>query len=118
MLVNETIIAVVFQKVHAMLDHGGGDQAVNGISDGDALAPEFAVNRRAQFESGAVIFQVNQVFKLLLYGNVFLFLTDTLQNFRQHETAGTNFMAIGTMSLSPRPRSELLPLFITAVLLY
>jgi hypothetical protein len=59
MLVNGFVVAVVFQKIHAVLDDDGGNQAVHGISDGDAFAPQFTVNRRAQFKSGTVVGKIN-----------------------------------------------------------
>ena len=94
MLVNEFVIPVVLQKIHAMLNDRGGDQTVNGISDGDAFAPQFAVNRRAKLERRPVVFQISQILKLPFDGNEFLLIADALQNFKQHETAVTNFIVI------------------------
>ena len=42
MLVYEFVIAVAPQKIYAVLDDHGGNQAVNGVADGDAVAPQFA----------------------------------------------------------------------------
>ena len=77
-----------------MLDDCGGDQAVNGIADGHALASEFAVNRRAQFKGGTVGFKVNEVFKVPLGGDELLFLADALQDFGENEAATTKVVAV------------------------
>ena len=50
MSVYEFVITIILQKIYAVLDDCGGDQAVNRIADGDAIAPEFSVDRCAQFK--------------------------------------------------------------------
>jgi hypothetical protein len=94
MFVYEPIIAVVLQKGNAMLHDNSGNQAVNRISDRDALAPQFAVNRRSQLEGRPVIFQVNQRLKTPFGGDKFLFLADALQNFGQNKTTAAKVIAI------------------------
>jgi hypothetical protein len=59
MPVNEFVIAVVFQKIHAVLDDDGGNQAIHRIADRHTLPPQLAVNRRAQFKRGTVVFQIS-----------------------------------------------------------
>ena len=94
MPVNEFIIAVVLQKIHAVLDDDGGNQAAHRIADRYSLPPQLAVNRRAKLECGAVVFQIGQVFKLLLGGNQLLSLANALQNFKKDKTAVTNIVVI------------------------
>ena len=78
-----------------------GNQAIRGIPNRDSLAPQFPVNRRAQLKSGTVVFKINQVFKLSLDDDQLFFVADALQNFRQHKTAVTNFVAILKTLLQP-----------------
>ena len=77
-----------------MLDDDGGNQAVNGISDRDALAPEFAVNGRAKLEGCPVIFQINQVLKMPSGGNMLRFISNALQHFGENKAAATNIVPV------------------------
>ena len=94
MLVYEFVIAVALQKIHAVLDDGGGNQAVNGIADGHARAPQLAVNRRAKFKRGAVGFEINQIFKMPLGGDELFLLADALQDFGENEAAAAKVVAV------------------------
>jgi hypothetical protein len=94
MPVNELVIAVVFQEVDAMLEDNGGDQAVHGISDGVAFAPQLAVNGGSQFKRVAVGFQINEVVKMFLYGKVLLFVANALQDFGENKSAEADIVAI------------------------
>ena len=94
MLVNETIIAIVFKKVNTVLDDDGGNQAVNRISNRDALAPEFAINGRAKLEGCPVIFQINQILKTPFGGNMLRFIPNALQNFGENKAATANIVPV------------------------
>ena len=50
MPVNKLVITVVFQEMHTLLNYYGGDQAIKGIANGNALTAKFAVNGCAQFK--------------------------------------------------------------------
>jgi len=94
MPVNKFVIAVVLQKIYAVLHNRGCNQAVNGIADGDAIAPDLAINRRAELKRGTVVFEVNQVFKLPFGGGELLSVTDALQHFGENETTTAKVVAV------------------------
>ena len=94
MPVNEFVIPVVLQKIYAMLDHRGRNQTINGIADGDTVAPEFAVNGCAQFKGGTVVFKINQILKLPLGGGELFSVADALQHFGEHKTAAAQILAV------------------------
>jgi hypothetical protein len=94
MLINEFVIAIVFQKIYPMLNGDGGNQAIHGIPDRYPFASQFAVNRRAQLERRPVILQINQIFKLAFDGDKLFFVANTLQNFSEHKTAAANVVTV------------------------
>src|SRR5208337_901423 len=94
MLINEFVIAVVFQKICALLQDDGGNQAIHGIPNRYPFAPQFAVDRRAQFKRRPVVFKINQIFKLSFDGDKLLFVANALQYLGQHKTAAANVIAV------------------------
>src|SRR5271156_2890769 len=94
MPVNEFVIAVVLQKIHVVLDDNGGNQAIHRIANCYSLPPQLTIDRRTKFESGAVFFQIGQVFKLLPGGDQLFSVTNALQNFKKDKTAVANVVII------------------------
>jgi hypothetical protein len=94
MPVNELVIAVVLQEVNAMLEDNGGNQAVHGIPDGVAFAPQSAVNGGAQFKRAPGRFQIKEVVKLLFGGEVLLLVANALQDFGENKAADAEIVAI------------------------
>lgn len=62
MLVNEPVIAIIFQKIYTMLPDYGCNQTVNRVADRYPFAPEVPVDSRTRLESGTVVFEIECVF--------------------------------------------------------